>query len=205
MKRIQPEPVITRWRTWLTAVEYYADNFEAVKSFIESLDPKDAESIKKSQKSFNAPNIRQQLTFIKVNFMHIVSGIKILGSNGLELKEYMDVYENVRSKLDMLDIPTFKQKFKDILSRNVEFESLIQIKDALYGNKNGSLQTEYVRNLSPSIMSLFKIAVVTSVDVERTFSTYNLVLTDRRRSFTVENLKKHLLFACNSSILHDME
>jgi len=35
---LPPEPVITRWGTWLNATMFYADNFETFKNVIENLD-----------------------------------------------------------------------------------------------------------------------------------------------------------------------
>lgn len=198
-----PEPIITRWGTWLEACEYYAENFEPVKLAIDGLDENDAESIRDAKKILSSPDILQnQLAFIKANFMCIVSGIKILETKGLELKEYLNVIENVRLTLNSLDKPDYKEKFKRILLRNVGFDSLMQLKDILYGNPlNESARTEYVKALSPSIIAMFKYSVVTSVDVERSFSTYKSVLTEKRRSLTFEHFKQHLLFACNNCLL----
>lgn len=185
-----PQPVLTRWGTWLSAVEYYVDNFEAVKVVIDQLNGNDAQSIRDSKKSFASPNVREQLAFIKANFMCIVSSIKKLETKALELKEYLNVYEDIISKMDMLDDPDFKLKFENIIKRNVGFTSLVQ--------------TAYVQKLAPSKMALFKHVPVTSVDVEYTFSVYKTVLSAHRRSFTFENFTKHLIFACNKSISHDM-
>lgn len=168
----------------------------------------DAESItvRDSKKSFASPNVREQLAFIKANFMCIVSSIKKLETKALELKEYLNVYEDISSKMDMLDDPDFKLIFENIIKRNVGFTSLVQIKGILYGKQNDSVQkTAYVvQKLSPSKMALFKNVPVTSVDVEYTFSVYKTVLSAHRRSFTFENFTKHLIFACNKSISHDM-
>lgn len=44
---LPPKPVLTRWATWLTAVTYYVDNFNSIKSVISELDD-ESDSIKKS-------------------------------------------------------------------------------------------------------------------------------------------------------------
>lgn len=102
----------------------------------------DAESItvRDSKKSFASPNVREQLAFIKANFMCIVSSIKKLETKALELKEYLNVYEDISSKMDMLDDPDFKLIFENIIKRNVGFTSLVQIKGILYGKQNDSVQ-----------------------------------------------------------------
>ena len=43
---LPPEPVVTRWGTWLAAVSYYAENWDAVKTVVMNLRDSDAESIR---------------------------------------------------------------------------------------------------------------------------------------------------------------
>lgn len=42
----------------------------------------------------------------------------------------------------------------------------------------------------------FKFAPITSVSVERSFSAFKMILTDKRHSLTVENLEKILIIYC---------
>jgi len=53
-------------------------------------------------------------------------------------------------------------------------------------------------DLTLNDMVHFKYAPVTSVDVERSFSSYKNILSDRRRSFLFENLKNLLIAQCNN-------
>lgn len=43
----------------------------------------------------------------------------------------------------------------------------------------------------------FKYAPITSVDVERSFSAFKTILSNNRRAFEFENLRKHLIIQCN--------
>lgn len=45
---IPPEPIITRWGTWLVAVKYYSNNFEKIKDVISNLNSDIAISIVKT-------------------------------------------------------------------------------------------------------------------------------------------------------------
>jgi hypothetical protein len=49
--------------------------------------------------------------------------------------------------------------------------------------------------MEPGIISAYKFAPVTSVDVERSFSIYKNILSDNRTSFSPENLEKYII--CN--------
>ena len=40
-----PEPIITKWSTWIDAAIYYCDHFQIAKSVIEILIPDDAAAI----------------------------------------------------------------------------------------------------------------------------------------------------------------
>jgi len=45
---LPPEPIITRWGTWLSAVLYYSNNFEKIRNVVLNLDPETAMAIKKT-------------------------------------------------------------------------------------------------------------------------------------------------------------
>jgi hypothetical protein len=51
---------------------------------------------------------------------------------------------------------------------------------------------------SPGKFHLLKSALVTSCDVERSFSAYKLILSDRWLSMTAENMEKYLVVHCVS-------
>lgn len=130
---LPPNPIITRWGTWLEACEYYADNFDGVKAVVDEFDDNDAQSIRTAKDIFALPNIKQQLAFIKAHFMNITKSIKTMESKGLELKVYIDIIENIRTELGTVN-DRYAQRFEQILARNPGYTSLHQIKNILYEN-----------------------------------------------------------------------
>lgn len=52
-------------------------------------------------------------------------------------------------------------------------------------------------NLETNEIVHFKYAPINSVDVERSFSMYKNILSDRRRSFKFENISKIIVIQCN--------
>jgi hypothetical protein len=80
-------------------------------------------------------------------------------------------------------------KFNSVLAKNDGFQKLKEISNILSldatDKDNNDLDPEYISSL--------KYAPNTSVDVERTFSTYKNILSDRRQKFSVQNLEKHLI------------
>ncbi|KAF0713554.1 Uncharacterized protein FWK35_00031147 [Aphis craccivora] len=49
-------------------------------------------------------------------------------------------------------------------------------------------------------MTYFKYAPITSVDVERSFSLYKNLLTDRCRHLLFDNIRHILIVQCNNAI-----
>lgn len=45
--QLPPEPVLTRWGTWLAAADFYAKHFDQFKILVDTFDPNDADAIRK--------------------------------------------------------------------------------------------------------------------------------------------------------------
>ena len=77
-----------------------------------------------------------------------------------------------------------KNKFERVLQRNPGLETIVQIEKILRNDGQDS----------PSFM----FAPLAKVDVERSSSRYETLLTDRRHRLTPENEKLHLIPMCNA-------
>ncbi|KAL4100784.1 hypothetical protein QTP88_020815 [Uroleucon formosanum] len=65
---IPPQPIITRWGTWLKAAIYYCDIYELIRDIITSFDEKDSVGVENSQKYLSDPDVASNLIYIKSNF-----------------------------------------------------------------------------------------------------------------------------------------
>lgn len=83
-----------------------------------------------------------------------------------------------------------KAKFDAVLGKNEGFQILSKVSDIL----SGSEQEDF--DMDPNIVAKFKYAPITSVDVERSFSAYKNILTDRRHNLTMEHLEQYLVVSC---------
>ena len=83
---LPPEPVITRWGTWIVAAIYHCDNFQIVKSVIEILNPDDAAAIASAKSLYSDSGIEGQLAFIKANFNSLTQGIACIQDKGASLE-----------------------------------------------------------------------------------------------------------------------
>lgn len=166
-----------------------------MKSVVDEFDEDDAESIRLSQDIFSKEGVKTDLAFIKTNFSSIISGTIILETKGLSIQDSTDIVEGIRKSLSSMRRKEFNQKMNAVLKRNTGYEQLIEIRNVLFQHTKPS--DDYVKSLNPNELTLFRFCPATTSDVERSFSLYGNILTQNRRSFTFENLKKHMIVKCN--------
>lgn len=198
---LPPEPILTRWGTWISAVLYYSENFQTVKNIIESFDEKDALSIKNAQKYFKIPQMKGNLTFIHSNFACLPIAITRLQKQGIPLSEGIAIIQDISSKFSQLKGTAgidINKKLQTVLNKNKGFQIVCNISKILTGEEENVGDLDIPEDLTSSDMAYFKFAPITSADVERSFSLYKNILAPNRRSFKFENLKKSLIVQCNN-------
>lgn len=84
---LPPEPILTRWGTWLSAALYYAEHFEKIKEVVNALDVNEATAISKALKILQSKEICGALAFLRANFSDFPNSIEKLESSKLELKD----------------------------------------------------------------------------------------------------------------------
>lgn len=190
---LPPDPVITRWGTWLNAAIYYANNLSAVRKVVFSFDPNDAGSIYECQDTLEDDELKSNLAYIAANLKFLPGTIECLERKNASLADSLATLESVGTALQALpgDIGSkIKVKFDDVMRRNPGISKLKEINAVLSG-EGGSLE-----EMPVDIAIKYKFAPVTSVDVERSFSVYKSILCDNRRSLTTENVAKILVANC---------
>ncbi|XP_003742228.1 uncharacterized protein LOC100899883 [Galendromus occidentalis] len=196
---LPPEPIVTRWGTWISAAMYYAANLEDIKRVLEQLDGNEAAAIGKSQDLVSDPVLKCRLTFIASNFATLPDSITKLESTKQLLGTTIRVVEELRQHIDSAKGPiatSIQNKFQRVIRLNAGYDVLRKIQDTLQG---GTLHAE-LSEYSASELLDFKYAPIASVDVERSFSRYKALLSDRRYSLTPENLKYHIIPMCNAFV-----
>lgn len=58
---LPPQPVTTRWTTWLKAAVYYSEHFGEVESVINTFNCEEAESIRSSKECFANDRVKNEL------------------------------------------------------------------------------------------------------------------------------------------------
>lgn len=166
---------------------------------MELLDSDDALSIKIAKKNLVKTCVKSNLVYIKSNFKILSDSILKLQRKNMPLAESLDILEKVSVQLQMAqgnDGQKVYKKFETVSNKNSGLKILKEISKIISGESDN--MDGLPEDLTTNDLCFFKFAPITSVDVERSFSIYKNLLTDNRRSFKPENIRKHLLLQCNT-------
>lgn len=191
---LPPQPVLTRWGTWISAAIYYSNNLDKIREVLHAVSEDEVASVREVKKLLYHEELSNDLAFITTHYSVLPEAILKLEKKGDTLVSSMAIFEDAVKQL--LQAPGEKgssvsEKCKRVLSANVDIEKIKKIRDVLKGESSVST------GMCPSEISCFKFAPITSVEVERSFSMMKNILSDKRLSMTVDTLKKHLVVACN--------
>lgn len=190
---LPPEPVLTRWGTWLNCASFVANNYDGIKDVILGFDPNCSIAVEKCINIFKDPTISNKLATVNSNFTFIALAIEKLENRSLSLEESVNIIYDVKNKLKITSASNslVKQKVNEkldtVLKNNPGFTKLQAINNILNGDFSKPV------DMDPDTICKFKYAPITSCEVERTFSFYKHVLSDRRQNLTVENLEKYMV------------
>lgn len=196
---LPPEPILTRWGTWIIAASYYCKYYQVIRRVLLSLNAEDAISVKEAQQLIQEPDMEANLVYIHSNFGFIPEYITKLETQYISLSEALSSVKYVQNKLNdcegEIGVAVF-QKLNNVLEKNCGFKTILKISKILSGQE---ISMEGLPDdLTGDDITYFKYAPITSTDVERSFSRYKTLLVDNRRSFNFENIKKSLVVQCNT-------
>ncbi|XP_003741646.1 uncharacterized protein LOC100899549 [Galendromus occidentalis] len=193
---LPPAPVLSRWCTWLSAALYYARNLNEITRVLAELDGSEAAAIRKSKELMVDPFVKSNLASIASNYCRLPESITRLECSSQRLSITLGIVDEIRQSLIGgvgQKAELIRSKLERVLEKNAGFETVSMIQRALEGE---GLSDE-ISSLSASELSSFTFAPLVSVDVERSFSRYKALLSDRRYSLTAENVKHHIIGLCN--------
>ena len=196
---LPPEPVLTRWGTWLEAVAYYSTHIDAVSLVLKELDATDAVAIRTAKSVCERPDVRNDLAYIQANFGFIPGLISACEKRGAALSDGIRRIDEAVGLLRGAEGTIgdrVQEKLDSVLEKNGGLVTLRQISAVLCGNHDQGIEGY---KFSPIEMCAFMYAPLVSCDVERSFSRFKAVLRDNRESFKFENLKQHLIIHCNDA------
>ena len=193
---LPPEPILTRWGTWIEAVLFYADNFADIKEVVESFNSENAASIASAKDVLGNPQLVKDLCYIQTYLKNLPIVMTKLQSVGLLLTESLEIVNTCID--DLKAIPgtcgqLVSEKILLVLDRNPGAKEIFKLCNVLKNTPN----CECPEEILSSLWSKYKYAPITSCDVERSFSAYKLILSEKRHNFTPVNLEKNLVIYCH--------
>ncbi|KAJ4448751.1 hypothetical protein ANN_00142 [Periplaneta americana] len=91
---LPPQPVLTRWETWLDAVNYYAEHYGKIMEVIDELDSTDSSAVA-AVKSLPSEQLLEDILSIASNFKIVSKSIILLESSKLKLSEALNIMDKV--------------------------------------------------------------------------------------------------------------
>jgi len=99
---LPPEPILTRWGSWINAAVYYCENFKIIHHVIFMLDKNEAISIRDAQHYIVKPSLENNLTYIKSNFVKLTMAIDNLQQQNIPLSESIKVVQYIKRSFETL-------------------------------------------------------------------------------------------------------
>ena len=199
-----PQPVVTRWGTWLEAVAYYATNMQKFASVLEQLDEDEAASIASAKKLAASEEVQSHLAFIQTNYSHLVDAIAQLEARGMDMRAAIRVFDNAVNAVESVhtDLANcVSAKAADVRQKNGGLAHLRNISCVIFDGAILEDQVVIAEKYTAEQLSCFRWSPVTSCDVERSFSMLKALYRENRASFTDGNLGRQMIVHYNAQIL----
>jgi len=73
---LAPQPIITRWGTWINATIYYCEHIQSIRNIIEQFDTDDTVYILHAKEVLSEKSLDSSLIYIKSNFKLLATAIE---------------------------------------------------------------------------------------------------------------------------------
>ncbi len=194
---LPPDVVITRWGTWINAAVFFATHFEQFSAVIAALPDDGSKYVANVKSVLKSRTLPSDLAFINSYLHSLPEAIKKLETRGLSLNSQLAIVEDVRSQVSRIPGSRggiLKKKCDYIFTKNAGLSILIDVNDSF-------LHATSPPAMSPAILSSLTYAPLVSVEVERSFSEYKAILTEKRLSLTNQNVEMHIVVQHNNKFL----
>lgn len=165
----------TRWNSWLLCAYYILDNISEVKSFILNINEDNCKPLQKAKSIIQNDTFDTQLLSL-IKFRHLTSIIQKFQSPYLTIEQQYQLIEDAKNGLSDVYLDTLNK----YLESNSGFQS--------------------IKKLRIESRKLFFYAPMTTVDVERSFSVYNDLLSKKRHNLKDINIEKYMVCLYNQNI-----
>jgi hypothetical protein len=142
--------------------------------------------------------IQQDCTYIWENYSFLSVSLTKMESSKLSLHDSLAIFQDVVDKVASVQCSVGRKiynSFKQNIRSNPNLTEML-ILDEFLSKKRPSLPENFEIALIDA--EFYNLCLLTSVDVERSFSRFKNIYRDNR-TFSFENLSKYVFINCNSS------
>ena len=179
---LPPQPVLTRWGSWLEAAMFYAEYFIDVQRTVLSFED-DRFLVASAKSAVSDARVQDELILICL-YRPLVAMVKKFESKNATI---VDAFRTLKNLMDTLRENDPAEILPYIEGRIQRMKDLREIVEG---------DGEEGRRLQPSEYSLLQNAPPSGADVERAFSRLNSMLEDNR-NFAESNVEKYFLCYAN--------
>ena len=166
-----PDPVITRWATWLRAASYYSENLPAVRTIVNNWTSAGL-LVSRAKDAVNVEGLVSDL--VKINqYRTLAANVEFLKGSACTITKAYGLLKNMQFDDDPCAIRDYINKRLS----NSDLETIINCTNL---------------TIDPTSYALLQKAQPTSAAVERSFSMLNKLLR-KDRNFDVKNVKRYMM------------
>ena len=174
-----PDPVITRWATWLRAALYYSENLPAVRTIVNNWTSADL-LVSRAKDAINVEGLVSDL--VKTNqYRTLAANVEFLEGSACTITKAYGLLKNMQFDDDPCAIKDYINKRLS----NSDLKTIINCTNL---------------TIDPTSYALLQKTQPTSAAVERSFSMLNK-LQRKDRNFDVTNVKKYMMLYYNKTSL----
>ena len=174
-----PDPVITRWATWLRAALYYSENFPTVRTIVNNWTSAGL-LVSRAKDAINMEGLVSGLVKID-QYWTLAANVEFLEGSACAITKAYGLLKNMQFNDDPCAI-------KDYINKRLSNSDLETIINCIN------------LTIDPTSYALLHKAQPTSAAVERSFSMLNKLLR-KDKNFDVKNLKKYMMLYYNKTSL----
>ncbi|KAJ3658606.1 hypothetical protein Zmor_010335 [Zophobas morio] len=97
---LPPEPVLTRWSSWIEAATHYCDHFDDIKKVIMEFNFIVSKRVVDAQDYFQQKHFKHDLAYIKTHFSISKTSLTRLETIDLTLSQFLDIVKQLYKRLE---------------------------------------------------------------------------------------------------------
>ena len=184
--------------TWLNAAIYCSEQHSSLLIVFNQLNAEYCASVATCRSLLSDYSLANELAFIDSNFKILLKFIDLFQKTGLSISSALNELEREFDLLSDKFGKNVQLMLKETLSKNVDLLKIRHFNAIINGHESNFLLEDCKH--SPNEIAFYKFAPLVSCEVERQFSAYKYILSDRRESLHFDNLAKVFSIYCNSHL-----